>query len=341
MARMNTYILFFLLTGLAMPALSGSHTKSIVYPVSPDVSQTKAVENALLMLQTEAIQETGVMIQQVMNIKKTEYLELSQENIQQLASAVTLTRIISQAFDGKELYLTAEIKVDDSSVLNSLAHLKSLTLAEEEITQLKAQLNQQQTAREDAELALQHQLIQTEKERARLREMRSRLTLLERLNRQQLAEQNRLERLESQSEKLRETVDKRISKQQKQFIADINFYKRSWAHGMTVKDARQFHRFVHKPFYSEKDKETLSFNDNNYKERFAEDRHDIYIIQQAYIDDKMTYLLAVTHKGHGRIKNIYVATEHFRNSDNQIKVSSKPLMQSPLGQGSIGRLNRY
>lgn len=309
---------------------AGSFLKSTVYPVTPDMSQMQAVENALLILQKESIQETGVLIQQVMKIEKTEFLELSQENIQQMASAVTLTRIISQAFDGKDLFLTAEIQVDDSHALNSLAHLKSLTLAEEEIAQLKSELATQQQARAKAEEDLFRQQRQTEKEQTKLRELKSRLVLLERLNRQQLAEQNRLKRFDTQSNKLKSNVGGRIKKQQKQFMADISFYKNAWVHGMTVKDARQFHRFVKKPFFSEADKLNLSFSDTNYRERFAEDRHDTYVIQQAYLNDQMNYLLAVTHKGHGRIKNIYIATELDRNEQNQIKVTSTPLMQADL-----------
>lgn len=345
--RISTLVLTSLLTWvltwvLMIPSVwAGSFIKTLVYPVSPDLSQNQAAEKALLILQKEAIQETGVLIQQVMKIKKTEYLELSEENIQQLASAITLTRIISQEFDGKELYLTAEIKVDDSSILNSLAHFRSLTLAEEQITELEQALATQQLARESAEQALQAQQIQTEKDRAALRAMKSRLTLLERLNRQQLAEQNRMKRLDTQSDKLKASLGGRINKQQKRFIADVNFYQNAWAHGMTLQDARQYHRFVQKPFFSESDKETLSFNDSHYRDRFAEDRHDIYIIQQAYIDDNMTYLLAVTHKGHSRIKNIYIATEHARNKDNQIKVTSLPLMQSKLGRGGISGTMRY
>lgn len=342
MKRLTSWLIRSVILLGSISTMAGEHVKSIVYPVSPDLSQTQAVEKALLLLQTEAIQESGVLIQQVMNTKKTEFLELSEEHIRQMASAVTLTRIINQTFDGKELYLTAEIRIDDSRVLNSLAHLKTLTLAEDEILTLKEAIKNHQIAREEAELALEHQKLQTQKERAQLRLMRSRLTLLERLNHQQLAEEQRLERLANQSEKLRTSVDKRINQQQNRLLADITFYKRSWAHGMTIKDARQYHRFVHKPFYSETDKTTLSFTDNQYQERFSEDRHDTYIIQQAYLNEKMTYLLAVTHKGHGRIKNIYIATEHFRNRHDQIQVSSVPLMQSPLGQsGNVGRLNRY
>lgn len=323
---------------------AGSFLKSTVYPVTPDMSQMQAVEKALLMLQTEAIQETGVLVQQVLKIEKTEFLELSQENIQQLASAVTLTRIISQSFDGKELFLTAEIQVDDSHIFNSLTHLKSLTLAEDEVTRLKSELATQQAGREQAENALFRQQQQTERQRDQIRSLKARIALLERLNHQQLTEANRLKTAETKSTKLKQDIGQRLDKQRKRFVADVSFYQNAWAHGMTVKDARQYHRFVHKPFYSELDKMTFSFIDASYKERFSEEKHDTYVIQQAYLKDKMTYLLAVTHKGHGRIKNIYVATEVQRNENNQVKVTSIPLMQANMGKlksESIGRSQRF
>lgn len=313
-------------------SLAGSFLKSTVYPVTPDMSQMQAVENALLILQKEAIQETGVLVQQVLEIEKTEHLELTQENIQQLASAVTLTRIVSQAFDGQDLFLTAEIQVDDSHIFNSLTHLKNVTLAEEKVDQIKAELARQQQARELAEQKLFKKQRQTEQQRAEIRQLKAQVALLERLNQQALQESRRLERAESQSQKLKRNVDHRISKQQKQFSSDVGFFQRAWAHGMTIKDARQFHRFVHKPFFSEADKKTVSFMDASYRERFNESRHDTYVVQQTYINNQMTYLLAVTHKGHGRIKNIYVAREIERNQKDQIKVTSVPLMQVDLAE---------
>lgn len=340
----KAYLALFFTLFMTTPVKAGSYLKSTVYPVTPDMSQMKAVENALLILQKEAIQETGVLVQQVLKIQKTEQVALTQENIQQMASAVTLTRIVSQAFDGKELFLTAEIQVDDRHILNSLTHLKSLTLAEEEVKNLTDELSKQQSAREIAEKELHRQQRQTEQQRDEIRQLKAKVVLLERLNNQQLANQNRLQRAAKQSEKLKSNVEVRLGKQQKLFTEDVTFYQNAWAHGMTIKDARQYHRFVHKPFYSESDKKTMSFIDRSYQERFSESRHDTYIIQQAYMDDRMTYLLAVTHKGHGRIKNIYIATEVDRTTNDQVMVTSIPLMQANIRQyqnKAIGKSLRF
>ncbi len=310
--------------------LAASFIKSTVYPVPPDQSLMQSVEAALLILQKEAIQESGVLVQQVLTLETRQDNVMTEDEVQQLAAAVTLTRIISQAYDGKELLITAEIQIDDSQVITALSQWHELTLAQAQRDAAIDELIKQQQAREDAELDLRIQQRQTEKQRQQIVELKAQVQLLERLNQQQLAEQNRLERATQQSAKLKNSVATRIDKQHKQFMADLAFYQNAWVHGMTIQDARQFHRFVSKPFYSEADRTTLSFIDQRYTERFAQPRHDTYIIQQAFLNNQMTYLLAVTHKGQHRIKNLYIATELDRTSDNQIKVTSTPMLQSPL-----------
>jgi len=324
------WILLLCLTSGSPAASAASYIKSAVYPVPPDQSLMQSVESALLILQKEAIQEAGVLVKQVLTITSQADGQLSDEVVQQLAAAVTLTRIISQAYDGKELLLTAEIQIDDSQVMTALSQWHELTLVQAQRDTALQALATQQAAREDAELTLRLQQRQTEQQRQQIVALKAQVQLLERLNQQQLAEQQRLDRAQRQSDKLKQSVAMRIDKQAKRFMADLTFYQRAWTQGMTLQDARQFHRFVNKPFYSEADKTNLTFFDERYTERFAQPRHDTYIIQQAHINNQMTYLLAVTHKGQQRIKNLYVAKELDRTPDNQIKVSSTPMVQSAL-----------
>ncbi len=356
LVTLNWHTCFIFLIFISVNSHATTYIKEIVYTVPKTESRMQATERALAILRTEALQESGVVLEHALNIGNmsgqftlpsstssdlnkdaqpiTHQSNWHSETTRQFTSALSNIKILSEQYDGEDLFLKVQINVDEDTLLKGYVDAHKMQLMESQFSDLQNKIQALHEEKLAQEKRLRMQNIQTQEDRIKIKHLKERIKLFERLNHEDIHNQERLSRAVKTAKTLKKSVQHRNSKRNDRFKRDIEFVKNAWAPGMTIKDIRQYHRFVNKPFYSEDEKRVINLStrtdlsvSKNPKQNMLAER-DIYIMSQGILKTRKHFLVVTTFPNDDAVQDIFIARTVRHRSASHIIVDTHSVIDS-------------